>query len=360
MIPLFKVHMNAEAPALVGQVLLSGYIGEGEKVKEFERALQEELGAPSLPLAVNSCTSAITLALHMCGVGPGKEVITTPITCTATNSPIVTLGGTPVFADVDPITGNIDPESVKKLITKNTAAIIAVDWVGRFCDYKSLQYAGIPVIQDAAHGPFEFDGRPTGDFICLSFQAIKHMTTGDGGALIFNTGSRNAGFRKRARLLRWYGLDREDAADFRCAQNITEVGYKFHMNDINAAIGLANIGSLAENVNAHLVNAAYLHKHINNKFVELAPFDPKAAYWVFPLLVRERKTFEEYLKARGIAASQVHARNDNHDAFPDTYHGGVALFNARQINIPCGWWLGQIDLDYIVKVINDWDGWTNV
>src|SRR5262245_48065207 len=107
MIPLFKVAMSPEAPARVAGVLESGYIGQGEQVETFEAALQTLLGTPTPPLTTNSCTSALDLALHLTHVGPGDEVITTPVTCTATNSGIVTRGAIPVWADVDPLTGLI-------------------------------------------------------------------------------------------------------------------------------------------------------------------------------------------------------------------------------------------------------------
>lgn len=354
MIPLFKVRMSEKAPELVGQVLLSGYIGEGEKVKEFEAALGKVLNSPSIPLALNSCTSAIALALHLLDVGPGDEVITTPITCTATNSPIITCGATVVFADVDRETGNICPKSVEQLMSQATKAVIAVDWTGRSCDYDALLKLGVPIIQDAAHGPFVFDGRSTGDMICLSFQAIKHMTTGDGGALIFNMGTRNAAIRNRARLLRWYGLDRESRADFRCSQNLKEIGYKFHMNDINAQIGLANLPQLLSDLKAHNNNAYYMHCKIVNQYIELAPFDPNSAYWVFPIRTHRREELAAYLESHGIASSQVHAANNKHDAFPESSGINTLLFDHTQLNIPCGWWVDRVECNYIINVLNEW------
>ncbi|KPV51456.1 hypothetical protein SE17_21085, partial [Kouleothrix aurantiaca] len=135
MIPLFNVFMADDAAARVADVLASGYIGQGQQCEAFEQALQPLLDTPAPPLLLNSCTSAIDLALHLSGVGPGDEVITTPVTCTATNSPIVTRGARPVWADVDPITGLIDPADVARKITRRTKAILGVDWGGSVCDY---------------------------------------------------------------------------------------------------------------------------------------------------------------------------------------------------------------------------------
>jgi dTDP-4-amino-4,6-dideoxygalactose transaminase len=367
MIPLFKVRMSPDAKEQVGYVLDSGYIGEGPKVQEFEQKLMKKLGLAKPPVVLNSCTSALTLALYMAGVRPGDEVITTPITCTATNSPIVTMGATIVWADVDPITGNIDPKDVQKKITERTKAIIAVDWGGRTCDYEELRKiaedSGVVVIQDAAHGPLVFDFRfAAGHMVCLSFQAIKHLTTGDGGALIFNQGSCDGADINRARLLRWYGLDRFNDADFRCAQDISEVGFKYHMNDINATIGLENLHGLRTAVDAHKDNAYTLWRGLISTPLTLPIYDNSCQYWVFTVLTRskeERDKLKEYLAKAGVMSSQVHARNDKHSAFKYNARNrhevlvGASYFDDRQLNLPCGWWLNQDDLGYIIKSVRE-------
>ena len=127
MIPLFKVHMPESVLAPVNQTLMSGYIGEGPKVVEFESRLSDHLAAPYV-LTTNNCTSSIQLALRLAGVGPGDEVITTPMTCTATNEPILAAGAEIVWADVEPRTGNIDSASIVDKITPRTKAIIVVHW----------------------------------------------------------------------------------------------------------------------------------------------------------------------------------------------------------------------------------------
>ena len=189
MIQLFKVRMSPRAKDAVGQVLDSGYIGQGSKVDEFEKLLQEELNSEVTPVTVNSCTSAIDLALDLIGVGPDDEVISTPQTCFASQVGAMHRHATIKWADIDPITGCINPKSVEKLISNKTKAIIAVNWAGRLCDYKSLKGHGIPVIEDAAHTWDVTNNQyvwwlERGDYICYSFQAIKFLTTGDGGLLI--------------------------------------------------------------------------------------------------------------------------------------------------------------------------------
>lgn len=340
MIPLFKVAMSPEASARVAEVLRSGYIGQGGMVEAFEQALMDLLDVPRPPLTTNSCTSAIDLALHLIGVGPGDEVITTPMTCTATNSPIVTRGAIPVWADVDPLTGLIDPADVARKITRKTRAIMAVDWGGALCDYAALKKWGVPVIQDAAHHL----SPPQGDYVCWSFQAIKFLTCGDGGALWCPPEQ-----MERARLLRWYGLDRRSKADFRCEQNIVEVGYKYHMNDIAAAIGLANIGAAKELIGKHRENAAYYDQAFGR------PWDYRSAWWLYTLLVEDRPGFIAHMTERGVACSPVHARNDTHAAFhfPNGPLPGADYFASRNVAIPVGWWLSADDRRHVIEAVQE-------
>jgi dTDP-4-amino-4,6-dideoxygalactose transaminase len=357
MIPLFKVRMADEAKALVGTVLDSGYIGQGPKCEEFERQFGEYIGLYPLnyqPLLLNSCTSAIDLALHLIGVGPGDEVISTPITCTATNSPPALRGARITWADVDPLTGNIDPMDVARKATKRTRAIIAVNWGGRSCDYAALGGNDVPIIEDAAHGPYDARALDS-DYVCYSFQAIKHLTTGDGGALVVPFDQ-----HRRAKLLRWYGLDRESSADFRCAQNIQEIGYKYQSNDIAAAIGLANLTGMAAAVKRGQEHAEYYCKWLADlPGIDVPPYDPQCAYWLMTLCVDDRDAFIAHLGEKGIAASQVHASNTKHDAFKAVSEmrgalPGVKAFDQRQVSIPNGWWVTDEQRDYIAATIHEW------
>ena len=190
MIPLFKVHMPPQPdliPALTS-TLYSGHVTQGPKTAEFEEKLAGLLGGHVL--TVNSGTSAIQLALRLAGVRGGR-VITTPMTCAATVLPILAEGARPVWADVDPSTGNIDPEDAERKICGHTQAILAVHWGGQPCDLDALarigREYGLPVITDNAHAlGAGWDSRPAAtaaDFACFSLQAIKHLTTVDGGML---------------------------------------------------------------------------------------------------------------------------------------------------------------------------------
>src|SRR5512135_163799 len=308
-IDLFRVFVCQEAREAAARVMTPDedgrtYVGQGPEVDAFEREFAALVGSDRPILALNSGTSAITLALHLAGVGHGDWVISTPMTCSASNTPVVNLGAHIIWADVDPHTGCIDPESVKKILHewhplrgRRPKAIIAVDWAGQPCDYTALKSFGLPVIQDAAHRVFALD-TPAGDYVCWSHQAIKHLTTIDGGSLLVPEDQ-----YRRAKLLRWYGLDRESGTDFRCAQSIQEAGFKYHMNDVSAAIGRANMKYTREIVNAHRKNAAALTDGADDRF-----YVPKAGhdFWFFPVLVKDRDEFMRHMKDRGIATSQVH------------------------------------------------------
>lgn len=368
--------MAPEAQERVSETLRSGYIGQGPRTEEFEEALGQTLGLPSRPLALSSCTHAIDLALHLVGVGPGDTVISTPVTCTATNSPIVTRGAKIAWTDVNKYTGNISPESIADVYdhTKPKAkCVICVNWSGRSCDYKKIRELcpGLFIIEDAAHGPLrgKVEGETHvrgGDIVCYSFQAIKHLTCGDGGALYVS-----GGWYDRAKLLRWYGLDRTKGDSFRCSQNIQEVGYKYHMNDISASIGLANISNLINIVRAHRRNAFDLSNFIQNwPIYKQGEFS--GDFWIFTLLLPTRELRDElkaFLDDYGIDSSQVHARNDKHTGFKkhsypiveppkkpgDVFPGatGVDYFDAAQLSIPCGWWLTAFDKARIFEALED-------
>lgn len=370
MIRLFKVAMDPAAKILVGDVLDSGYIGEGPKVKEFEAALETVLHHKVL--AVNSCTSAIDLALHLCDVGPGDEVIVTPMTCSATVTMLANRRAKIVWADVYGETGLISPEDVKRKVTAFTKAIIAVDWGGSICNFLDLRIAAtigskvIPIIEDAAHvfgshllgSAYGVQRRSSlifrGQYIAYSFQAIKHLTTGDGGALHVPENQ-----YKRAKLLRWFGLDRDASESFRCSQTIDEAGYKYHMNDIAAAIGLANLPLALANIEKNRANAAYYASELPPSIVSGPGYDSESSHWLYTIVLdgerSNRDDFIAAMKERGVECSPVHSRCDKHPAFRG-YGGhlpGLDHFASRQVAIPVGWWLTEAERAHVVEAVKE-------
>jgi dTDP-4-amino-4,6-dideoxygalactose transaminase len=358
MIPLFKVAMAENVHERVAEVLHSGYVGQGPRVEEFEARFQALVDAPVRPVTVNSGTSSIDLALYLCGVGPGDEVITPPMTCVATQVHIVHRQARIVWADVDPLTGLIDPRDVAVKVTPRTKAILAVDWGGAPCDYDVLKQFGVPVIEDAAHALLaryrgESIARTGGDFVCWSFQAIKHLTAVDGGALLCPPSQVD-----RAKLLRWYGLDRDRGDAFRCSQDIVEAGWKYHMNDVSAAIGLANLPHAESVVRAHRENAQFYCETLREaQGVQVPRYNADSSWWLYTIHTPERDRFIRHMAEHEIMASPVHARTDKHTAFRKHYSGplpGVTRFSDSEVAIPVGWWLSNSERDRIVEAVFRW------
>jgi len=368
--PMFKVHVPVdEAVEKIREVLVSGFINEGLQVTEFQKALCSYLNVKNL-IAMNAGTSALTIAFKLCGVGPDTEVISSPMTCIATNTPIENLGAKIVWADVNPETGSIDPADIERKITPKTRAIVYVDWAGNPCEIEAIDAIGrkhgIKVIQDAAHAfAATWNGKPISDysdFTCYSFQAIKHLSSGDGGALI----ARDEKDYLLARKLKWFGYDREATKDEkgewkgqRWSADVEdgEVGYKFNMNNVSAAIGLAQMPHIDRILNTHRRNAAILEKAFStSNLIRPVPLPPQAqsSYWVFTCMTDpsiNRDKLMEDLNAEGIAAGLVHLSNDGYSAFKkyDADLPGVRYFGDHQMSLPCGWWLSEDDCKHIAE-----------
>jgi dTDP-4-amino-4,6-dideoxygalactose transaminase len=334
-------------------------------VNKFEQALAVRFDNPRV-LTLSAGTHGLHLALRLAGIGPGDEVISTPLTCTASNWPIFMQGAVPVWADVNDDL-NIDPVSVERAITPRTKAILCVHWGGYPCHLEHLhtiaQRHGLVLIEDAAHAyGSTYRNSLIGDcrwsdFTMMSFQAIKHLTCVDGGALFCSTTEAY----QRGKLLRWYGIDREGPrSDFRCEQPIAEWGYKYHMNDVCATIGLANMDPVEANIARTARNAEYYNKElaaVPGVTVTQIAKDRKSSYWLYTLLVENRSEFCLMMASKGIAVSRVHERNDIH---PCAEGCCVMLPNLERviqkyICIPVGWWVSDDQVRYIANAIKG--GW---
>lgn len=360
-----------EAKESVGDVLQSGFIGQGAKVEEFESLLRENLGVNYLN-TVNSATSGLHLAIHLIkeDFQDGDEILTTPLTCTATNFAILANNVKLKWVDVDPKTCNMDMDDLARKVSPKTKGIMLVHWGGQACDLDRVQeianyckntYGFKPhVIEDCAHAwGAKYKNKligTHGNFCVFSFQAIKHLTTGDGGLLI----SPNDAYHKRAKLLRWYGLDRTSSADFRCEQNIPEWGYKFHMNDINASIGICNLPYMKDLIEKHQKNGKYFQEKLKDiPGVTVLENDPKceSSYWIYTMHVENRNNFIRHMKENKIEISQVHDRNDKHACLSEFRNllPGLNQVSQSMICIPCGWWITKEGCEHIVDTIKR--GW---
>lgn len=369
---MFKVHVNKSlALKNLDKVLSSGFINEGEQVTELTNRMSDYFNHPQTIL-LNSCTSALTLALKLSGVKPGDEVISTSMTCVATNTPIHNVGGKIVWADIDSLTGNLDIDDVEKKITPKTKAVLCVNWAGLPCELEKLQSLcksnNIKLIQDAAHsfGSLYKEKHVChfSDFTCYSLQAIKHVTSGDGGVLVCN----NKKDYKKAKKLKWFGIDRETTKDEkgewkgqRWEVDIKEAGYKFHMNNITAAIGLSQIDSIKGIISSHKNNAnIYLKEFKDNTLITSLkyPKDSTPSYWVYTVLLDpniDRDSIIHSLNEMGIQAGLVHTPNHPYTCFKESYTTlpNTEKFNNHQISLPCGWWLSINDIKEISKIFKD-------
>jgi dTDP-4-amino-4,6-dideoxygalactose transaminase len=352
------------------EVIHSGWIGEGPKVKEFEAKLTAFLGNNYLT-TLNNGTAGLHLAYHLAQNQDGyksyfnnneNEIITTPITCTATNTPIISTGAKIVWADVNPLTGNIDPDDIEREITKNTKAIVMVHWGGNPCEIDKINLIAkkhnIKTVEDGAHSMgMEYKGKKIGnhsDYTIISLQAIKHITSIDGGILMMKS---QKDF-ERAQLLRWYGIDRtiREGIDLRCELDVVEAGYKFHMNDVCAIIGLTNFSHVDEIVSKHRANAAFYDEAFkSNSAITISPQNPdgKSACWLYTLHLNNRDEVMQKLNADGIMSSKVHSRNDTHSMFNEFKADlpNAEKFNQSHLCIPVGWWVSKDDREYIAEKV---------
>ncbi len=361
-IPLFKVHMAPEGELMprLRDVLYSGQISEGAPVREFEMKFSDFVGLPNI-LSFYSGTAALHAALLLAGVKAGDEVISTPMTAEPTNMAIRHAGGRIVWADVDPANGNLSAATIAERLSPRTKAIMVVHYGGIPAPMdgirKIAERAGLPVVEDAAHAlGARYGERPIGalsEYAMFSLQAVKHLTTVDGGMLA----CKNPGDLPRGRELRWFGIDRQVA---RTEVDVRTVGYKYHMNNVNATIGLVQLDHAAAVIARHVANGRYFDTALRGiPGLELCRWDEQArpSYWFYTVLAERREELSRYLSEHGIGNSQVHKRNDRHSVFASSRRElpGLDSFYSRMLHIPCGWWVGGEDRDYIAEMIRR--GW---
>ncbi len=330
-IVLFHPHVSETAIRSVEQTLRTRWIGQGPKVDAFEKKFSQRFGEGRSAIAVGSGTDALHISYILAGIEAGDEVISPVFTCAATNIPLLYEKAKIQFADIQPGTLNMDPSHVKELITDQTKAIICVHYGGLPCDLAELSAIaaerGIPIIEDAAHAlGATYQGKKIGsisEFSMFSFQAIKQLTTGDGGMLILKDENLN----EKARRVRWFGIDRAAKQMGNWDNDITEIGYKYQMNDIAAAMGLA---ALEEFDQVLALRQSLFKRYCENlrgvpgvQIVGDGYSDREHSAWIFTILVDDRFALQTKLREHNIESNQVHYRNDRY-----------AIFGGRRDNLP--------------------------
>ena len=364
-IVLFTPNVPKRASQYVAEVLGTRWIGQGPKVDDFEDQFSNRFCGGNPALAVGSGTDALHLAYLLAGISKGDEVAVPVFTCTATNIPLLYIGAKPVFVDVDPRTMNISVEHLRKVVSRKTKAIVVVHYGGLPCDMDEItaiaSQFGIPVIEDAAHAlGASYKGTSVGelsDFTMYSFQAIKHITTGDGGLVSF----KNRGLTDLAKRLRWFGIDRSSKQLGVWENDIKEVGYKYQMTDIGAAMGLAGLEEFSETL--------ALRRRLLMRYEELLDANPELeviahsssdrehAAWLFTIAVDRRRDLQQKLLKQGIESNQVHYRNDRYSIFSSKKISlpNMDFLEERYLCLPLHTKMSLEDVEKICNVINS--GW---
>lgn len=365
MLDLFYPYVPREAIDEVSDVLRSRFIGQGPKVELFEKEFSKKFSVQHA-VSLNSGTSALETAYDLIGLKEGDEVISTPLTCTATNLPLLRRGVKIVWADIDENTLCIDPYSAWGKITEKTKAIVQVHLggipalVSEFTDLElTNKQTGrlIPVVSDAAQALGVF----TGDYTCCSFQAIKHITTIDGGMIVVNSEKEF----KEAKLLRWFGIDREkkilnnwQAYTKRAMTFDIELpGCKRHMNDVSAVMGIVGLQHYDE-VIEHRKTIFDIYKHELHLIDGIKLVDgPGNTYWLATVLVERRDEFAKMLFEADVDTNLVQVRNDVYKVFGGK-RADLPVMNRleeKYISIPLTMNTTEDDAMYICKKIKG--GW---
>lgn len=339
-VKLFKPFISEESKKLCMEVLNSDYISEGDMVKQFEYEFGNICGVENV-IALNSGTSALELAYELAGIKEGDEVITPVLTCTATNIPLKRRGAKIIFADID-YDLNINIQDVRNKITDRTKAVVFVHFGGNNRGLEELsalcRERKIVLIEDAAQavGSGKFG---LGDFTAISLQAIKTITSGDGGILLCRK-EEDAG---KARRLRWFGYDREEKQRLGDT-DLTEAGYKYHMNNISAAIGLGNLRQLDK-----------IMEHRNRLAEIYRSYGLFAHTWLAGGFTENYQGLKKELLEFGYETGQYHYRNDKYSLFGRRQNLKIMdELEDKYFFIPFHYGVTERDANNIGKICRNW------
>ena len=321
--------IGKNAKRYVSDALDSRWVGQGPRVDVFENTFKKRFCPSNQVVSVGAGTDALHLAYVLADVRPDDEVICPLFTCTATNIPFLHMGARIRFADLQKDTLNIDHNHVRDLINEKTKAIVCVHYGGLPCDMDDLQRIadefGIPIIEDAAHAlGATYRGKNVGeisDYTMWSFQAIKHITTGDGGMLAIKDKNK----LEKAKRIRWFGINRAAKQGGIWENDIVEAGFKYQMNDIAASMGIAALEEFDE-VLAHRQKLLYFYQRELERFpdvrlIGLNKGDRTHAAWLCTILVENRHELQKKLVSYGIESNQMHFRNDRYTIFENHLEG---------------------------------------
>lgn len=365
MIQVFKPFMGQEEIDSVAEVIRSGWIGLGPKTAEFEGRFAEFSNVKHA-VGVSSCTAALDLALKLLHINHGDEVIIPTMTFVSTAHVVAYNLATPIFADVDPVTMNIDLADVERKVTIRTKAIIPVHYSGRPMDIDALKEVadGIPVIEDCAHATgAKYKGRPVGglgDIGCFSFHAVKNLAMGDGGVLTMN----DRAWYERAKRLRWLGIDKgtwdrtEQDKSYWWQYHVDEIGLKCHMNDIAASIGLVQLDKLPQsNARRKEIVDMYFAGLCDIAEVELPLEDDEvyqSSWHIFCIKCEARDDLSVFLRDNGVATGVHYTPIHTYKCYGNrTYLKSAESLQHRILTLPLYPSLTSDEVQYVIDKIRE-------
>lgn len=368
MIPYGKQTIDQDDIQAVVDVLKSDFLTTGPKIAEFEQTVADYVGA-KYAVAISNGTSALHAACFAAGIGPGDEVITTPLTFAASANCVLYCGGTPVFADVDPKTYNIDPEDIRRKITDRTKAIIAVHLAGQPCDMDAIHSIaheyGLIVIEDGAHALGSvYKGKKVGslsDMTTFSFHPVKPITTGEGGMIVTD----NEEFYKKMALFRSHGITRDDSMmtrnDGPWFYQQFDLGYNYRITDIQCALGCSQMKKL----DRFLALRKEIVAHYNEAFADcdniITPYqlsDTESGWHLYIVQVKncDRRQVFEKMREKGIGVNVHYIPVYMHPYYQEHGYENVHCANAEEIyshiiSLPLYPGLTSEQQDYVIDTL---------
>jgi len=368
MIPYGKQTIDQDDIQAVVDVLQSDFLTTGPKIAEFEQTVADYVGA-KYAVAISNGTSALHAACFAAGIGPGDEVITTPLTFAASANCVLYCGGTPVFADVDPKTYNIDPEDIQRKITDRTKAIIAVHLAGQPCDMDAIHSIarehGLIVIEDGAHALGSvYKGKKVGsmsDMTTFSFHPVKPITTGEGGMIVTD----NEDFYKKMILFHSHGITRDDSMmtrnDGPWFYQQFDLGYNYRITDIQCALGCSQMKKL----DRFLARRKEIVAHYNEAFADcdniITPYqlsDTESGWHLYIVQVKncDRRQVFEKMREKGIGVNVHYIPVYMHPYYQEHGYENVHCANAEEIyshiiSLPLYPGLTSEQQDYVIDTL---------
>lgn len=368
MIPYGKQTIEQDDIQAVVDVLKSDFLTTGPKIAEFEQTVADYVGA-KYAVAISNGTSALHAACFAAGIGPGDEVITTPLTFAASANCVLYCGGTPVFADVDPKTYNIDPEDIRRKITDRTKAIIAVHLAGQPCDMDAIHSIarehGLIVIEDGAHALGSvYKGKRVGslsDMTTFSFHPVKPITTGEGGMIVTD----NEDFYKKMILFRSHGITRDDSMmtrnDGPWFYQQFDLGYNYRITDIQCALGCSQMKKL----DRFLARRKEIVARYNEAFADcdniITPYqlsDTESGWHLYIVQVKncDRRQVFENMREKGIGVNVHYIPVYMHPYYQEHGYENVHCANAEEIyshiiSLPLYPGLTSEQQDYVIDTL---------